>query len=383
MKMRQTFLKAILVLSIAFLWSCNKKKDPTPDPVIKKDTLDVDKKDTLPDTQPKGDYINGVFILNEGNFGKGNASVSFISQTGAASVKSKVYSKVNKKDKIGDVLQSGYRKDSLLFLVVNNSKKVICANAYTLKKKYEVSAYELNGKKDTVKLPRFFTVANGKGYLTEWVSYGSNGKVLEIDLKTGKVTKEIAVGKGAEDIEQYNGNLYVSNGSEKSISIINLSSFSTSKIDLAGKPSGIEIDKAGNLWAMFGGGSDKNWKPLNNGAIYKIDTKTNKVVNTFEIKANALGRIDLNKAKDKLYYAVGKKVFALSTSATSLPTNPIFTPSAKSVYGITVDPKTDNVYVSDSQGFTANGKIFRYKADGTAIDNFSTKGISPNGVVFN
>jgi len=56
--------------------------------------------------------------------------------------------------------------------------------------------------------------------------------------------------------------------------------------------------------------------------------------------------------------------------------------NAVDFYGIGFDTKNDILYVCDDNGFTANGTVFRYKSDGTVIDNFSSDGIGPNGLIF-
>ncbi|NJK94136.1 MAG: hypothetical protein HC905_03645 [Bacteroidales bacterium] len=73
----------------------------------------------------------GVFILNEGNYTYGNSSLSFYN-TQSRQISNQVFFKTNGFP-VGDVLQSMTLMDSLAFLVVNNSGKVLVMNANTFK----------------------------------------------------------------------------------------------------------------------------------------------------------------------------------------------------------------------------------------------------------
>src|SRR4051812_7555832 len=64
-----------------------------------------------------------IFVLNEGNFGTGNASLSQYDENSGALVED-VYKQVNSEN-LGDVLQSMTLADRNFYLVMNNSGKVV------------------------------------------------------------------------------------------------------------------------------------------------------------------------------------------------------------------------------------------------------------------
>src|SRR4051812_27111387 len=64
----------------------------------------------------------GVYIMNEGNFNFGNGEVSFY-DPGTNEVSNSLFHTANGYS-LGDVVQSMYIKDSLAFIVVNNSQKI-------------------------------------------------------------------------------------------------------------------------------------------------------------------------------------------------------------------------------------------------------------------
>ena len=61
------------------------------------------KKDNIDDIYVAGNYEDGYFITNEGNFGTGNGSISFVDEYGA--VENDVFASINS-FALGDVVQS-------------------------------------------------------------------------------------------------------------------------------------------------------------------------------------------------------------------------------------------------------------------------------------
>ncbi len=59
--------------------------------------------------------------------------------------------------------------------------------------------------------------------------YGSNGKILMLELSSMKKLREVSVGAGPVDIVEYEKKLYISNFLEGSISVVNLENFKEEK----------------------------------------------------------------------------------------------------------------------------------------------------------
>src|SRR5690606_29543929 len=79
--------------------------------------------------EPQGAYENGILITNEGNYGQGNGTVTFISDD-FSYAEQKVFFNVNG-TLLGDTAQSiGFYED-LAYIVVNNSQKIEVVNRYT------------------------------------------------------------------------------------------------------------------------------------------------------------------------------------------------------------------------------------------------------------
>lgn len=314
----------------------------------------------------KGKYEQGVFILNEGNFGSANSSVAhfnLVTETAEGNIFNKTTSTT-----LGDVAQSLYVSNDKAYVVVNNSNKVEVVNANTFELDFTIEAA----------LPRYFTISGDKGYLTEWVSFTDPGRVSVINLSTGASETTITTGSGAENIIEANGNLYVSNNFQSDVSVIDPSTNSVvTTIDVRKSPGGFAVDANGTLWVICGGDFGGN-----NGAFYKINTSDNNVSGKIELEKNVPVKIAMNNAKNAIYYFSGNEVFKVNITDSEKPSSTFITEaSAVSFYGIGVNPSNDNIYLGDSKGFQADGVVFRYTSDGTAIDSFNV-GVGPNGFAF-
>lgn len=122
----KSFSKAILALIVLSVTSCEK------------DTTTI-----------HGKFAKGVFIVNEGNFTNGNASVSFFDRD-SLTVTNDIFDKINGRP-LGDVAQSMNEFNEKYYIVVNNSSKVEIVNSSDF-----VSTGVING----FALPRYFLGIN-------------------------------------------------------------------------------------------------------------------------------------------------------------------------------------------------------------------------------
>ncbi|MDC3130596.1 FG-GAP repeat protein, partial [Bacteroidota bacterium] len=102
-------------------------------------------------------FGDGYFVTNEGNFGSGNGSVSFISNNG--SVQNNVFYNTNM-FYLGDVVQSMSTANNKGYIVVYNSGKVEVVDMNTMNHIKTIG---------NVGSPRYFTqVSQDKAYLSDW-----------------------------------------------------------------------------------------------------------------------------------------------------------------------------------------------------------------------
>jgi YVTN family beta-propeller protein len=338
MKNLKWFLVLFLVSAIS--WSC-KEDDP----------------------KPKGEFSTGVWVINEGAFQKSDGTIGYFNSS-TKEVKQDLFGLKNNSRALGDIVQSATVDGDHAYIVVNNDNKVEVVNSNTFEAEYTLN---------NLKLPRYFTTFNGKGYVTEWVSFTEPGRVSVVNLETKQVETTIAAGNGADNIIALNGKLYVSNNFSNTVSVIDpAQNREIKKIEVSNSPGKFVIDSDNKLWVICGG---------NNLALFKINPNDNSVENRIDLGMRS-SRLAINRTKDQLYYVNGKNVYKMSTKTPVVPTSAFITVStAVSIYGIDVDPGTDVIYIGDSKAFQVNGTVYRYDASGTAIDDF-TSGKGPNGFVF-
>ncbi|HRG08670.1 MAG TPA: hypothetical protein PLJ08_08830, partial [Cyclobacteriaceae bacterium] len=93
-------------------------------------------------------------------------------------------------------------------------------------------------------------------------------------------------------------------------------------------------------------------------------------------------KVAINNARNQLLYVSGNNIYKISITDTVAPETAFITVTAAvGLYGIGIDPATDEIYLADAKGFVANGSVYRYSASGTLIDEFAA-GKGPNGFVF-
>ncbi|WP_299705149.1 YncE family protein [uncultured Pontibacter sp.] len=342
---------------------------------------------------PTGEYAqNGVLISNEGAMNFSNASVGFYSHD-RRSVENNVFKKVNNPMVLGDVLQHLSVHGEQVYLVMNNSGKVVVANANTLKAEGEITGFEA---------PRHFTALNEeKGYVTEWLGYDpatyvyGNGRVAVVDLKTLSVTKTITVGVQPEHLVVSGGKLFVANAGGNTVTVINTATDAIeASIAVNDGPNSLALDRNNVLWVSSSGVkaynsdwtvSEENSTP---GSLSKINPGSNAVIETmtFSQKAPSPSKLITNSNRDKLYYVFNNKVYGQSISASTLASQALidrgsaYTPYG--FYGLGVEPTTGMIYAGKAPDFTNNGWMVRYNGQsGAPIDSFQV-GVAPNGFVF-
>ncbi|HEY4650294.1 MAG TPA: YncE family protein, partial [Pontibacter sp.] len=314
---RSFFMAALLFTSSFAFTSCEEDDDIAP---------------VIEDTKVRGPYDQkGVFILNEGNYGTPNGSISFLSDSTDHQVKNDIFGKANEDRPLGDVIQSMLLHDTLAYIVANNSNKIEVVHAFTFK---TVAVVE------NLKQPRYFVALNGnKGYVTETVSYSSNGQVSVIDLKTNKVIKTLPVGAQPEQLLLYNGKLYVANNGGNTLTIINTATDAVEgTIETPDGPQALTLDKNNMLWVLSNGKivykadwSGVDYTKTTAGALSQLNPANGTIVKTLPVASNqsAPGNLAANGVKDKLYYTYSGKTYELNITATALPTTALIERSFK------------------------------------------------------
>lgn len=330
------------------------------------------KKDNINDISIPGNYEDGYFITNEGNFGTGNGSISFVDEYGT--VENDVFASINS-FALGDVVQSMSIINDHAYILVNNSSSIEVASVDSM-----ISVAKIN-----VSQPRYMAqVSDSKAYVTDW---GING-VQVIDLATNTVSSTISCGAGPEGIAVGGAFAYVCNvggwGLDNTITVINTDNdVVETTLTVGDKPNSVVIDVNGAVWVLTGGYTeyDADWNVVSEtaGNLVKIVDNTIEATYAFAV-GNHPEDLVINDAGTKLYYSDGswsKAVYAFNVNDTELPTTALIN---RSFYGLGFD--NGYIYGTDAVDFTQSGWSYKYTTEGTIIDSIQV-GIIPGGYCFN
>ena len=330
------------------------------------------KKDSIEDIYVAGNYEDGYFVTNEGNFGTGNGSISFVDEYGY--IENDVFASVNS-FALGDVVQSMSIINNHAYILVNNSSKIEVASIDSM-----ISVATIN-----VSQPRYMVkVSDEKAYVTDW---GING-VQVIDLATNTVSSTIGCGTGPEGITAANGFAYVCNiggwGLDSTVSVINSSTdVLESTLNVGDKPNSVVVDANGAVWVLTGGYTeyDANWNVISEtaGNLVKIVGNAIEVTYTFPV-GNHPEDLIINDAGNTLYYSDGswtKEVYAFNVNDTELSTTPII---SRSFYALGFNDGF--IYGTDAVDYVQSGWSHKYSSNGSSIDSVQV-GVIPGGYCFN
>lgn len=345
-----------LLIATAFLFSCSN--------------------DDSSNDQPLGDYDNGVLILNEGNFGVDNSTISYLSND-METFQADAYGTVNN-EAIGNTGQSIGFYQNLAFIVLNGSNKIVIANRYSLEKITTITTGLSN--------PRYIAFANGKAYVTNWGNAGvtTDDYVAVINLLDYSIETNISVVEGPEKIIEENNKLYVADqggyGFGNAISVIDATTNAvTTTISVGDVPNSLEVEN-GYLYVLCSG--KPSWSGTEtSGELNKIklsdNTTTTMSFTTSEHPSNL--RIEDNV----LYFTKNASVYKMAINATTLPANSFIDVSAQGVYGIYgFEVENNKIFIADAKDYSSNGAVYIYNVAGTFINEFEVK-VIPSGFYFN
>jgi hypothetical protein len=323
---------------------------------------------------------NGILVLNEGGFTNSNSSISFLSKDFSELIPN-IFSTVNPNIVMGDVAQSMLVSGDKIYVVVNNSNKLLVLNRYTLQQIGNISTGLVN--------PRFMAIKNNILYLSCWgiASVSTDDYIAVINTNDLSTLPKILVAEGPEKMTLNNNELFVahkggfSNG--KTISVINISNNTiTNTINTGDIPENLAIYN--NQLFVFCSGKivyDTNWNIINQTGGKIINYNLSNYSEIFSINFNNTEhprKFCINQ--DKIYYSLNNQIYKKDFLTTTLPPASFFNPQVTTLYGLNVT--NNNIFVCDAKAFNSAGSLKIFNETGTLITEKAT-GIAPNGVYFN
>lgn len=306
----------------------------------------------------------GLFICNEGNFQYGNATLSYYDPQ-TKSVENEIFYRANAM-KLGDVAQSMTINNGIGWVVVNNSHVVFAIDPTTFK---EV------GRITGLTSPRYIHfVSDDKAYITQiW-----DNRIFIINPKRYEVTGYIEVPDmtseqgSTEQMVQLGKYLYVNCWSYQNrlLKIDTETDSIVAELEVGIQPTSLALDCNGKLWTVTDGGYEGSPYGYEAPSLYRIDPETFSIEQTFSFhKGDAPSEVQINGRGDTLYW-INDDIWSMSVDADRVPVRPFLDSRGTIYYGLTVDPKSDEVYIADAVDYTQQGKIYRYSARGELLDEF-------------
>jgi len=354
----------LLLFSLGFLVSCN--------------TNEID--DPFP-----SELVEGCYIVNYGQYGKGGATISkYDYNTG---IMTNFYDQnQNGGRELLSNIQYAYPYNDSIYLIGNSADQLITMNPLLKQTK--------NGVTEQLANPRFCVASGDYLYISclganpDWSKFPGS-YIAKFNIKSNKVEKTIKLPGGPEGMEVANGKLYVALNYKDSIGVIDLKTEQISYIATPAVTSYFVKDKSENLYVTLV--STYNNFSTDTGFGY-INTKTGKLESTYKIDnvSSSYGSvIQANSAFTKIYVITSAydakwnltgAVAEFNVASKSFGTKSLVS-GISGVSGIAVNPHDNNVYVFSAPTVTGAGKMEIYSSTGSLVKTHAV-GAFPIGAFF-
>lgn len=336
-----------------------------------------DDEDTPVKQEPDPVSLSGIYVLNCGNMGGNNASLSLY-EPATKEVHADIFKSVNARG-LGDTANDMIVYGSKMYIAVYNSNviEVTDLQAKSLK--------QVQSDGDPL-LPRALAAYGGKVYVSLY-----DGYVACLDTASLTIEKKVQVGRNPEQLVVANQKLYVANsgglgydkpeGYDKTVSVIDLNSFTeTKKIEVVINPVNLVKDEQEDVYLVSMG----NYGDVLN-TFQRIDTQKDEAAVVESTNATEMASVG-----DKLYMlysqydanwnqtvsyitydALNEKVLTehFITDGTDV----------KKPYKLSVDKPTNHIYITESAS-TNNGDVYAFDAAGKLLYRFEV-GVFPVKVI--
>jgi YVTN family beta-propeller protein len=335
--------------------------------------------------------IAGFFLLNEGNMGSNKCTLDYYDYASGIYHKN-IYAERNPGvvQELGDVGNDLQIYGNRLYAVVNCSNLVEVMDVSTARHIGQVSVPNC----------RYIVFKNQYAYVSSYagpVEIDPNsrlGYVAKIDTATLRVVDTCVVGYQPEEMVITGGKLYVANSGgyrvpdyDNTISVIDLATFKEiKKIEVAPNLHRMELDAYGNIW-VSSRGDYYDIQPM----TFLISTQSDSVIDQMDL----LACTDMTLCGDSLYVYSNAWSYFTQTSdinyaIVDVKTRQVVTrrfitdgteTQFQNPYGIAVNPRTHEIFVTDARDYITPGKVYCFSAEGRLKWSANTGDI-PSRIVF-
>ena len=328
------------------------------------------------DNDIPGTILDGALIVNEGVFQQGNASLSFF-ERGSEMIYNNIFAQKNN-EKLGDVANSIIIRDSLAYLVINNSDKI-----------------EVIGTGD---FQRQLKITLPAGTSPRYIAFGDSGDmfvtslytatILIIDTQTGNVEGDIPVGANPEEIIRIGERLFVANsgfGAGHTLSVITLPDrYIHAAIEVGDNPRFLRMDSAGRLHVLCSGAYNDWSDPADDtpGGIWVVDPVSETVTDSLLLpQGKHPGKFDIGE-DDTGYMIVNDRIWTYNTRTLAIKTMDLAGAVSMTPYAVRYNRGEHLLYVLDAVDYVSTGKLWLFSPDGSPTGGPFETGVIPSDLVF-
>jgi DNA-binding beta-propeller fold protein YncE len=322
--------------------------------------------------EPEITSIQGFYLLNEGNMGSNKSTLDYYDyETGEYHRNIYASANPNVPKELGDVGNDIAIYGGKLYAVINCSNKIEVMEAKTAKRITQIDIPNC----------RYITFYNGYAYVTSYAGpvqtnpeHQQIGYVAKIDTSSLQVVAQCLVGFQPDGLDIINGKIYVANSGgylfpnyENTVSVIDITSFKEIKrITVAANLYRVCADKHGNVWVTTRGDYYNT-----SSKLYCIDSTTDQVTDSINIPVS-----NFHLDEDKLYIISTAWNYVTMTDETSYRIVDVVSKQVishkfitdgtdiKAPYGITVNPITKDIYVTDAKNHVSPGMLYCFDKNG-------------------
>ncbi len=318
----------------------------------------------------------GALIVNEGHFQQGDASLSYF-QIDSQLVYQEVFKQINGED-LGDVANSIYIRDSLAYVVINNSDKVEIIDTRSFKRHRKINLPAGTS-------PRHLTFSGNNEILVTSL-YG--GKVLSVDLESGSITAEIPVGKNPEELVRINGRVFVANsgfGTDHTISVIGLPGFIIHpEIGIGDNPRFLRLDRSGRIHVLCSGAYNDWSDPEDDtpGGIWVIDPEMETAIDSLVFPVGIHpGKFDINAA-GMGFVIKDDGILTYDTETLTVVEDNIIGSVSMTPYALRFSNTENLLYILDAVDYVGAGKLWIFDQENSELKGPYQTGAIPGDLAF-
>ncbi|WP_297272317.1 DUF5074 domain-containing protein [uncultured Bacteroides sp.] len=371
MKVRSFFYGMLCMLALgASMASCSDDNDDDPH-------NDAGSTVTLPQVR--------AYFLNEGTMGYNNSTIAFYAPNGDADFIGDIFKEQNGHG-LGDTGQDMIEYDDYIYVAVYGSNYLAKLNSACV----ELKRLSFVDDKDLQAGVRYLVADDGYIYASFW-----GGVVAKINAQTLTIeSKLIDLGGNLEGMVICEDMLYVANSCtvgattvyNDEIKVIDLNTFTLKEtLTVVSNPYNQMLEAEGKVFFI-----SNDYDSVDGYVLQMIDPLHNNKVTT-------LGNATYIAVDGDVLYAIN----SITDWDTYLAVNTFFTYNIKTgqinnasflknvpanlekdlIYMLEINEYNGDIYIGTSD-FSTNGTIYRFKKDGTFVEDFDAGGISPNCAVF-